>query len=236
MDSSTPSPESLARRGATRGWWLALTAFVAVVALLVVTAATAPDPRFPHGPLPRTASIPRSDVRVRAMRPATTTTTTTAPAPPPVAPAPVDTTLLVPEDVPDPSVRRPIQIIGRIQIPKIGVDTDLRDQITQESIDLGPSHWPGTAAPGGYGNAVIAGHRSSHSAPFHDLGALVAGDAVALSDQAGHVFTYHVTEMFVVNPDAMWIVDQKPGRTLTIFTCHPIGSSAQRLVVRANLA
>jgi sortase A len=50
------------------------------------------------------------------------------------------------------------------------------------------------------------------------------------------VFTYHVTEMFVVNPDAMWITDQKPGRTLTIFTCHPIGSSAQRLVVRANLA
>jgi len=238
MDSSTPSPESLARRGATPGWWLALTAFVAVVALLVATAATAPDPRFPHGPLPRTASIPASDVRARAVRPATTTTTTTAPPAPPVAvvPAPVDTTLLVPEDVPDPSVRRPIQVIGRIQIPKIGVDTDLRDQITQESIDLGPSHWPGTAAPGGYGNAVIAGHRSSHSAPFHDLGALVAGDAIVLHDQAGHVFTYHVTEMFVVNPDAMWITDQRPGRTLTIFTCHPIGSSAQRLVVRANLA
>jgi sortase A len=235
MDSTTPSPVSLARRGA--GWWLALGAFVAVVALLVVTAATAPDPRFPHGPLPRTASIPASDVRVRASRPTNTTTTSTVPvAPPAVAPAPVDTTLLVPEDVPDPSIRRPIQIIGRIQIPKIGIDTDLRDQITQESIDLGPSHWPGTAAAGGYGNAVIAGHRSSHSAPFHDLGALVAGDAIVLRDQAGRAFTYHVTEMFVVNPDAMWITDQKPGRTLTIFTCHPIGSSAQRLVVRATLA
>src|SRR4051794_6153512 len=236
MDSTEPSPESPARRGATRGWWLALGAFVAVVALLVVTAATAPDPRVPHGPLPRTASIPRSDVRVRASTATSTTTTPTVSAAPPVAPAPVDTTLLVPEDVPDPSVRRPIQVIGRIQIPKIGVDTELRDQITQESIDLGPSHWPDTAAPGGYGNAVVAGHRSSHSAPFHDLGALVAGDVIALSDQSGRVFTYRVTEMFVVNPDAMWITDQKPGHTLTIFTCHPIGSSAQRLVVRATLA
>ena len=238
MDSSTPRPNSLARRGATPGWWLALTALVAVVALLVITAATAPDARFPHGPLPRTASGPADDVRVRASGPTTTTSTTTVPPGPPVAvaPAPVDTTLLVPEDVPDPSVRRPIQIIGRIRIPKIGVDAELRDQITQESIDLGPSHWPGTAAPGGYGNAVIAGHRSSHSAPFHDLGALTAGDAIVLSDQAGHVFTYRVTEMFVVNPDAMWITDQTPGRTLTIFTCHPIGSSAQRLVVRATLA
>ena len=236
MDSTTPSPNSSARR-ATPGRWLAHTALVAVVALLVLTAAVAPDPRFPHGPLPRTASGPAADVRLRASGPTTTTSTTTVPPAPAVAvaPAPVDTMLLVPEDVPDPSVRRPIQIIGRIQIPKIGVDTDLRDQITQESIDLGPSHWPGTATPGGYGNAVIAGHRSSHSAPFHDLGALVAGDAVVLTDQAGHVFTYKITEMFVVNPDAMWITDQKPGRTLTIFTCHPIGSSAQRLVVRATL-
>ena len=40
----------------------------------------------------------------------------------------------------------------------------------------------------------------------------------------------------MVNPDAMWITEQSPGHTLTIFTCHPIGSSAQRLVVRATLA
>ena len=153
-----------------------------------------------------------------------------------MTPPPEDTTLHTPEDVPDPSVRRPIQIIGRIQIPTIGLDTELRDQITQESIDLGPSHWPGTAAPGGFGNAVIAGHRSSHSAPFHDLGALHAGDAIVLSDASGHAFTYHVTEMFVVNPDAMWITEQRPGHTLTLFTCHPIGSAAQRLVVRATLA
>jgi sortase A len=152
-----------------------------------------------------------------------------------VVPAPIDTTLLVPEDVPDPSVRRPIQIIGRIQIPKIGVDTELRDQITQESIDLGPSHWPGTAAPGGFGNAVVAGHRSSHSAPFHDLGALLAGDTIQLVDAGGRTFTYSVTESFVVNPDAIWIADQHPGHTLTLFTCHPIGSSAQRLVIRATL-
>jgi sortase A len=151
------------------------------------------------------------------------------------APPPEDTTLLTPEDVPDPSVRRPIQIIGRIRIPKIGVDAELRDQITQESIDLGPSHWPGTAAPGGFGNAVVAGHRSSHSAPFHDLGALLAGDTIQLVDAGGRTFTYSVTESFVVNPDAIWIADQHPGHTLTLFTCHPIGSSAQRLVIRATL-
>ena len=57
-----------------------------------------------------------------------------------------------------------------------------------------------------------------------------------LIDGLGRPFTYKVTDMFVVNPDAMWITEQSPGHTLTIFTCHPIGSSAQRLVVRATLA
>jgi sortase A len=179
---------------------------------------------------------------VRARATETTTTTTTAPVSipppaPPVAAQPVeDTTLHTPEDVPHPSIRRPIQVIGRIRIPKIGLDTELRDQITQESIDLGPSHWPGTAAPGGFGNTVVAGHRNSYSAPFHDLGLLRTGDDIVLVDVGGRAFTYRVTEMFVVNPDAIWITEQAPGHTLTLFTCHPIGSAAQRLVVRATLA
>jgi sortase A len=237
MDSTSSSTETSARRGRTSRWWAAIAVAAAVALLLVVTSASAADPRLPHGTLPRTASRAPSDARVRVAGP-TTTTSTTTPLPPPglFAPPPEDTTLLTPEDVPDPSVRRPIQISGSIHIPKIGLDTDLRDQITQESIDLGPSHWPGTAAPGGFGNAVVAGHRSSHSAPFHDLGQLTTGDSIVLIDGLGRPFTYKVTEMFVVNPSAMWITEQRAGHTLTIFTCHPIGSSAQRLVVRATLA
>ena len=56
-----------------------------------------------------------------------------------------------------------------------------------------------------------------------------------LVDAYGRTFTYAVTEMFVVAPDAVWITEQATGHTLTLFTCHPIGSDAQRLVVRATL-
>jgi LPXTG-site transpeptidase (sortase) family protein len=192
-----------------------------------------------HGVLPRTASggSRLADRRVRAAIDGITSTTTSTTRPAPVAAASVeDTTLLSPEDVPDPGATRPIQIIGRIQIPKIGLDVELRDQITQESIDLGPSHWPGTAGPGGFGNAVIAGHRNSHSAPFHDAGNLHAGDTITLVAADGARFNYTITETFVVDPSAMWITEQKPGHTLTLFTCHPLGSSSQRLVVRATLA
>ena len=224
-------------RRAERAVLLGLAAAVVVGALALVNLGSADGPRVAHGMLPRTKS-PSHLLERRAVAHAAPTTTTTAPrrpTPPPAPPA-VDSVLHSPQDVPDPSVRLPIAVIGRIQIPKIGLDVELRDQITQESIDLGPSHWPGTAGPGAEGNAVIAGHRNSHSAPFHDLGNLRPGDLVVLVDAFGRRFAYSVTEMFVVTPDAMWITEQTAGRTLTLFTCHPIGSDAQRLVVRARLA
>ncbi len=215
----------------------------AAAASLILTLVLSPNagessPRVARGPLPRTASrvlVERRTHATRSQPSASTTTTTTSPVPPP-PPLVEDTTLRQPVDVPDPSVRLPIAVMGRVQIPKIGLDAELRDQITQESIDLGPSHWPGTADPGGFGNAVIAGHRNSHSAPFHDLANLQTGDPITLVGGFGISYHYTVTEMFVVEPTAMWITDQKPGHTLTIFTCHPLGSSSQRLVVRATLA
>jgi sortase (surface protein transpeptidase) len=52
----------------------------------------------------------------------------------------------------------------------------------------------------------------------------------------GWTFVYRVTKVFVVPQSAMWITDQSPGRTLTIFTCHPKGSSSERLVTNAILS
>ncbi|MBK5287474.1 MAG: class E sortase [Acidimicrobiia bacterium] len=148
--------------------------------------------------------------------------------PPPPPPLPV------PAALPNPSAPRDLVEIGRIQIPKTGVDEAIREGVEQVVIDHGPAHWPGTAEIGGWGNLVLAGHRSIHTAPFRRNGELVAGDAIVLSDTTG-TYRYSVTSVEVVAPTALWIVDQHPGRTLTIFTCHPIGSSAQRLVVRAEL-
>ncbi len=148
--------------------------------------------------------------------------------PPPPPPLPV------PAALPNPSAPRDLVEIGRIQIPKTGVDEAIREGVEQVVIDHGPAHWPGTAEIGGWGNLVLAGHRSIHTAPFRRNGELVTGDAIVLSDATG-TYRYSVTSVEVVDPTALWIVDQHPGRTLTIFTCHPIGSSAQRLVVRAEL-
>ena len=148
--------------------------------------------------------------------------------PPPPPPLPV------PAPLPDPSAPRALVEIGRIQIPKTGVDQTVREGIEQVVIDNGPAHWPGTAAFGAWGNVVLAGHRSSHTEPFRRNAELAAGDEILLTDPTG-VYHYSVTSVEVLPATALWIVDQHPGRSLTIFTCHPIGSSAQRLVVHADL-
>lgn len=148
--------------------------------------------------------------------------------PPPPPPLPV------PAPLPDPSAPRELVDIGRIQIPKTGVDQTVREGVEQVVIDNGPAHWPGTAAFGAWGNVVLAGHRSSHTEPFLRNAELGAGDEILLTDSTG-VYHYAVTSVEVLPATAMWIVDQHPGRSLTIFTCHPIGSSAERLVVHADL-
>ena len=169
---------------------------------------------------------------VRAVEPSLAVAAATPPPPPP-PPNPVPP-LPTPAGLPNPSTRVALTEIGRIQIPKIGLDDVVREGVEQMVIDAGPAHWPGTAAFGSWGNIVLAGHRTNGTSPFLRVGELAPGDKIVLSDPSG-TYTYHVTGLEVVPNTALWIVDQKPGRTLTMFTCHPIGSATQRLIVRAEL-
>lgn len=169
-----------------------------------------------------------------------TTTTSTAPAPtttsPPTTVADAVGTLPVPEAPPEDAYADvPVVEIGRIRIAAIGLDHVVHEGVWLTVIDNGPGHWPGTALPGGEGNAVFAGHRVTHSHPFRDLDLLQPGDSIIFAMNDGGVYEYAVTEQLVVSPKDLWIVDQAPGHTLTLFACHPKGSARQRIVIRAEL-
>jgi len=130
---------------------------------------------------------------------------------------------------------RQATLLGHIAIPAIGLDQPFFDGVDQAAFAHGAGHWPGTAAPGGWGNAVFGGHRVTETHPFLDLDKLRAGDEVDLVTADGWTSAYRVTKVFVVPQSAMWIADQKPGRTLTLFTCHPKGSATERLVATGVL-
>jgi LPXTG-site transpeptidase (sortase) family protein len=125
--------------------------------------------------------------------------------------------------------------LGSIEIPRIGVALPFREGIDMPILDRGPGHWPGTALPGQPGNVVLAGHRVSHNADFRHLDALSPGDAVIFTTASGR-FEYHVTSVEIVDPNALWIVDQTATATATLFACHPPGSVSQRIVVHLALS
>ena len=126
------------------------------------------------------------------------------------------------------------QPTGRIEIPAIGLNHLTYEGIDLATIDNGPSHWPGTPLPGQRGNTVFPGHRTTHSRPFWDMDRLVPGNEVIFSNDTGR-FTYRVREVFIVNANDTWVVNNTPNATFTIIACHPKGSAKQRIVAKGDL-
>ncbi|MGD9996565.1 MAG: class E sortase [Ilumatobacteraceae bacterium] len=166
-----------------------------------------------------------------------TTPSSTGPAPtepPTTDPPTVVETLPQPAPPPEPRADEPYVELGTLEIPKLGIVAPLLEGITLTTLDLGPGHWPGTAMPGRLGNVVIAGHRTSHGKVFRDIDRLVVGDEVVFTTEEGR-FVYVVTGTDIVQPDALYIIDQTPEKTATLFACHPPGSTRQRIVTHLAL-
>ena len=153
-----------------------------------------------------------------------TTTTNEQPIPTTVAPA-VATPTFVPGEV-----------VAQLQIPSIDVDFFVVSGVGVEDLRLGPGHFTDTPLPGQVGNSAIAGHRTTYGQPFHDLDQLSAGDDIIITTAYG-TFTYEVNTLRVVEPTEYSVVSttDPTTATLTLTTCHPKWSAAQRLIVTATL-
>jgi sortase A len=135
----------------------------------------------------------------------------------------------------DAYAKEPVIEVGSLAIPKLGVDMTMYEGIRLTTLDYGPGHWPGTAMPGETGNVVVGGHRTSKHRIFRNVHQLVPGDEIIFRDDDGE-YVYLVNRVEIVEPTAIWIVDPTETATATLFACHPPGSTAQRIVVFADLA
>lgn len=108
-----------------------------------------------------------------------------------------------------------------------------------DRLRAGPGHYPASDRPGGAGNLSIAGHRSTYGAPFWSLNELTEGDTIHVLDRDGREWTYAYREQRVVAPSEIWVVGPDPlgtgDPTITLTTCHPRGSAAQRLIAWGEL-
>lgn len=124
--------------------------------------------------------------------------------------------------------------LTRIKIPALGLDTVVVEGITPSALRAGAGHYPQTPLPCEGGNVSIAGHRTTYGRPFGNVDQLKPGDTIELTTPIGGC-VYQVSRApFVVAPSEMSVIGPTPERSLTLTTCHPKGSAAQRLIIRAT--
>jgi sortase A len=156
---------------------------------------------------------------------ARTTTTTTEPSPVVAVVASTTTTAAV--------AAPPLgQHLATLRIPKIGVDQPVVEGTTADQLAEATGHYVGTALPGQHGNIGIAGHRTTHGAPFNRLDELVPGDQLVLTVD-GVDIQYAVSGSQVVKPTDIAVLDQHGDDRVTLTTCHPKHSARTRLIITA---
>lgn len=123
--------------------------------------------------------------------------------------------------------------LGIIEIPRVGLRAVVLEGDDDEVLRRAVGHLPDTPLPWEAGNSALAGHRDTF---FRGLRHVRAGDVLRLETPAGS-FAYEVAETFIVDPDALWVLDPTPDRVLTLITCYPftyVGPAPRRFVVRAR--
>src|SRR5699024_5147488 len=137
------------------------------------------------------------------------------------------------------------EVMGTLYAPRLGEDwaAPVREGVTADQIDRGGvGRYPDTQLPDDPGNFSLAGHRNTHASMLGRQDDLQLGDRLYLVSPDG-MYTYEVSERRVVDPQQTEVLAPVPGEpgaaaeagTLTLTTCHPMFSNAERLIHHAEL-
>jgi sortase A len=127
---------------------------------------------------------------------------------------------------------------NRIAIPSIGLDVGINEGSGLAAADTAAWRRPGSSTPPAGGNTVIVGHRYSYAIniarPFYNLDKVTYDDEIIVFWQK-HAYRYKVTQIMVVTPNQVGIETPSNDSRLTLYTCTPLWTAQNRLVVVAEL-
>ena len=117
-----------------------------------------------------------------------------------------------------------------IIINKIGVNEKINNNSVSQGVYYDNKH---SFMPT-KGDVLIFGHRTMLGSPFLRLNELKTGDIITLEWPGIGELNYTVYNSKIVPADYT-LNTQDDSQTLSLITCHPIGSTSQRLIYEANL-
>jgi sortase A len=122
--------------------------------------------------------------------------------------------------------------IGRISIPRLGLDMVVVNGTDTGSLKKGPGRDPRTFMPGEGELVYVAGHRTTYSAPFSDIDDLRRGDRVSMRVPYATV-VYRVTGHVIVPADDLDRLRSRGREVLALQACHPRFFASHRYIVYA---
>ncbi len=129
----------------------------------------------------------------------------------------------------------PGDALGRIEAPAMnGLNMVFVQGTDEESLELGPGHYPETAMPGQGKTVAIAGHRTTYLAPFRHIDSMKPGDKITLRMPYGN-FIYSVQKTAIVEPTDIGVIHETGYERLVLSACNPLYSAEQRYIVFARL-
>ena len=124
--------------------------------------------------------------------------------------------------------------IGRIRIPRMGINMILVNGTDHETLKKGPGRDLRTFMPGQGELIYIAGHRTTYLAPFSHIDSLRRRDQVTLTMPYA-TFVYAVTGHRIVAADDLSVLKTHHHEELELQACHPRFFATHRYIAYAKL-
>jgi sortase A len=129
---------------------------------------------------------------------------------------------------------KPGEAIGRIKIPRLGLNMILVNGTDHDSLTKGPGRDLRTYMPGQGQLVYVAGHRTTYLAPFSRIDRLRRGDPVTL-ELPYATFSYRITVHKVVAATDLAVLKSPGHELLALQACHPRFFATHRYLAYARL-
>ena len=125
------------------------------------------------------------------------------------------------------------EVIGEIQVPRLGLSAVVVQGDSPASLRHAVGHLATSALPGEWGNVALAGHRDTLFRPIREI---QVGDEIRFKTVRQNI-KYVVETIEIVAPTDIRVLEATSGHDLTFITCFPfyyVGPAPKRFIVRAR--
>ncbi|HKC22769.1 MAG TPA: class E sortase [Gaiellaceae bacterium] len=126
------------------------------------------------------------------------------------------------------------QAIGRIRVPRMGVNMILVNGTDHDTLTKGPGRDLQTFMPGENRLVYIAGHRTTYLAPFSHIDRLQPGDRITIEVPYA-TFVYSVTHHRIVKATDLSVLRSPRHELLALQACHPRFFASHRYIAYGRL-